>query len=256
MRINQGYQSIAYRLLLTGLIALSGNATAERLLIGAEDDWFPYSALKNGAIQGMSVDIVTAAFAATNTEIELRPYPYSRCMHMALKGQLAACFNTAPDAQIARDYLLPKTPLFSDDILLWARTAQAVPIADLAQLAGRKVAVTIGYEYGARFDSNQQLVRVPVRKDLYGFLMLQKKRVDYNVAYRGTAEQLFREYPELMGQFTPVATIHQPQLFLSFSRHNPAASALLERFEQGMQLIHSNGRYQQIIQQWRPKTTQ
>ena len=256
MRISQSHPTLVYSLLLVWLSALAGSATAEPLLIGAEDDWYPYSALKNGNIQGMSVDIVTAAFAATNTEIELRPYPYSRCMYMTLNGQLAACFNTAPDAHIARDYLLPKTPLFSDDILLWARTAQAVPVADLAQLAGRKVAVTIGYEYGSRFDSNQQVVRVRVRKDLYGFLMLQKKRVDYNVAYRGTAEQLFREHPELIGQFTPVATIHQPQLFLSFSRHNPQAPALLERFEQGMQLIHSNGRYQQIIQQWQPNTAQ
>jgi polar amino acid transport system substrate-binding protein len=46
------------------------------------------------------------------------------------------------------------------------------------------------------------------------------------------------------------------QLFLSFSRQNPAAPALLERFEQGMQLIHGNGRYQQIIQQWQPNTPQ
>jgi len=244
------------RLLITGLIALSNPTLAAGLLIGVEDDWFPYSAVKDGRVQGMSVDIVNAAFAATDTQIELRPYPYSRCMHMAKQGQLLACFNTAPNAQIASDYLLPKTPLFSDDILLWAR-AQAPVVTDLnAALNGRQVAVTIGYEYGPSFDGNQQVLRVPVRKDLYGFLMLQKQRVDYCVAYRGTTEQLLRDHPELIGQFRAVATVHQPQLFLSFSRQNPAAPALLERFEQGMQLIHDNGRYQQIIQQWQPSTTQ
>jgi polar amino acid transport system substrate-binding protein len=253
---SSGYRRLTHPVLFALLIALGAPASAAGLLIGVEDDWFPYSAVKDGAIQGMSVDIVTAAFAATHTEIELRAYPYARCMHMALNGELLACFNTAPDARIANDYLLPKAPLFSDDILLWARTAQASPVTDLAQLSGRKVAVTIGYEYGTRFDSNQQLVRVPVRKDLYGFLMLRKKRVDYSVAYRGTAEQLFRERPELAGEFTAVANLDRPQLFLSFSRQNPAAPALMERFEQGMQLIHSNGRYQQIIQQWQPNTTQ
>lgn len=222
----------------------------ESLLIGAEDDWFPYCALKDGIVQGMSVDIVKAAFAATDTAVELRAYPYPRCMQMARKGELVACFNTAPDARIAADYLLPQTPLFSDDILLWARATEPTPVTDLNLLSGKKIAVTLGYEYGSRFDSNQQLVRVSVRKDLYGFLMLQRQRVDYSVAYRGTAEQLFRQHPELVGQFTPVATVHQPQLFMSFSRQNRDAPALLERFETGMQLIHGNGRYQQIIQQW------
>jgi polar amino acid transport system substrate-binding protein len=254
--LSPGCRHLARPVLFALLIALGGPPSAQSLLIGVEDDWFPYSALKDGRIQGMSVDIVNAAFAATGTTIELRPYPYPRCMQMAQKGQLLACFNTAPDARIASDYLLPKTPLFSDDILLWARAAHAMPVADLSTLNGKKVAVTIGYEYGARFDSNQQLVRVLVRKDLYGFLMLQKQRVDYSVAYRGTAEQLFLEHPELAGQFTPVTTLDRAQLFLSFSRRNPAAPALLERFEQGMQLIHGNGRYQQIIQQWQPNATQ
>ena len=257
MRSHHGYLQLLQPLLTAVFIALSASVLAEPLLIGVEDDWFPYSAVKDGTVQGMSVDIVKAAFAATNTQIELRPYPYPRCMHMAKQGQLLACFNTAPNAQIASDYLLPKTPLFSDNILLWARAAQAPVVTDVnAALNGKKVAVTIGYEYGARFDHNQQVQRVPVRKDLYGFLMLQKQRVDYCVAYRGTAGQLFRDHPELAGQFTAVATIDQPQLFLSFSRQNPAAPAVVERFEQGMQLIHDNGRYQQIIQQWQPSTTQ
>lgn len=228
---------------------------AETMLIGAEDDWFPYCALKDDTIQGMSVDIVKAAFAATNTAIELRSYPYPRCMQMARKGELLACFNTTPNARIAADYLLPKTPLFSDDILLWARATEPAPVTDLKRLNGKKVAVTIGYEYGRNFDSNQQVVRVPVRKDLYGFLMLQHQRVDYSVAFRGTAEQLFREHPELAGQFIPVATVHQAQLFLSFSRQNHHAPALLARFETGMQLIHDNGRYGQIIQQWQQNPT-
>lgn len=243
-RLVQGLLSVIF-----SSLALTASAT-EALLIGAEDDWFPYCALKDGSIQGMSVDIVKAAFAATDTAIELRSYPYPRCMQMARKGELVACFNTTPNARITANYLLPKTPLFSDDILLWARASEPAPVADLNLLAGKKIAVTIGYEYGNSFDSNQHLVRVPVRKDLYGFLMLQRQRVDYSVAFRGTTEQLFREHPELVGQFVPVATVHQAQLFLSFSRHNRDAPALLERFETGMQLIHDNGRYGQITQQW------
>lgn len=232
------------------LIAASGLAHGlETLRIGAEDDWYPYTAYRDGKVQGMSVDIVKAAFSASETPIELMPYPYSRCMQMAHDGQLAACFNTSPDSRIDSDFLIPAEPLFSDDILLWANR-EGASNQQSASLAGRKVAVTIGYEYGPRLDDNQQVIRVPVRRDLSGFLMLQHGRVDFVAAYRGTAKELFHENPELQGRFVPVATLHRPKLYLSFSRHHPDATELLERFERGMRIIHGNGRYRQILDQW------
>src|SRR5690606_23696629 len=109
-------------------------ARAEVYRIGAEDDWFPYTAYKDDKVQGMSVDIVQAAFDASGVQIELQPYPYARCMEMTRTGQLVACFNTSPDARIASQYQLPQTPLFSDDILLWARRDEARPLNRLEQI--------------------------------------------------------------------------------------------------------------------------
>lgn len=219
--------------------------------IGAENDWYPFTAYRDGKVEGLSVDIVRAAFAASDTHIELLPYPYSRCMELTRTGQLAGCFNTSPDARIAAAFKLPKEALFSDDILLWARSDQAKTVDSLDALAGRRVAVTIGYEYGSRFDGDPRPVRVPVRRDLNGFLMLQRGRVDYTVAFRATAQALFHERPELQGRFTPVATIHQPQLYLSFSRYHPQSDLLLQRFDEGMRRIRADGSYQRILDHWR-----
>ena len=218
--------------------------------IGAEDDWYPFTAYRDGRIEGMSVDIVRAAFAASGTEVELRPYPYARCMELTRQGRLPACFNTSPDARIAEQFLLPQEPLFSGEIVLWSRKEEAAPVSDLAQISGRSVAVTLGYEYGQRFDSFTDLRRIEVRRDLSGFRMLLHGRVDFAVAYRGTARALFREYPELAGQFAPVGVIHQPQLFVSFSRQHPEARELARRFDLGMRTIRANGRYQQILDLW------
>ncbi|MFI8481989.1 substrate-binding periplasmic protein [Pseudomonas sp. NPDC078700] len=233
------------------LLCLGQNPVqAETFRIGAEDDWFPYTALRNGKIQGMSVDIVRAAFAASHTDIELMPYPYSRCMDTALRGEVMACFNTLPNKQITDQYLLPTYPLFKDDILLWANSKTAKPLLDLSELAEQSVAVTIGYEYGPEFDGLAGMHRVPVRRDLNGFLMLQRGRVTYAAAYRGTAEALFAERPEFKNAFTPVATLTHAQLFLSFTRRDSRAQDLINRFDQGMQTIHSNGKYQQILDHW------
>lgn len=236
--------------LLVLLSCLVTSAWAEVIRIGAEDDWYPYTAYRDGRVQGMSADILREAFAATGQAVELLAYPYARCMEMARSGALVACFNTSPDARIRADFQLPQQPLFSDDILLWARHDQAEAITDFSRLDGKRVAVTLGYEYGPVLDQHMGIQRIPVRRDLNGFLMLQRQRVDFTAAYRGTARALFAEHPELAGQFAPVALLHRPQLYLSVSRRHPQAAEVLERFDRGMQQLHRSGRYGQILRDW------
>ena len=236
-------------------LALVGSAKADPVRIGAEDDWFPYTALREGRVQGMSVDIVRAAFNASGASVELAPYPYSRCMELARIGSLAACFNTTPDHSIREQFLLPEQMLFSDEILLWGRAGSAL-VDDLDEIAGRRVAVTIGYTYGEYFDNYPDILRVPVRRDLNGFLMLQRERVDYVIAFRGTTEALLREHPELAGQFSPLATVHRPQLYLTFSRQHPQAEALMHQFDAGMRQIRRDGTYQHILEHWQLRTGQ
>ena len=235
---------------LTTLLLCLVLAPAGALEIGAEDDWYPFTAYRDGRIEGMSVDIIRAAFAASGTDIELRPYPYARCMELTRTGRLPACFNTSADKRVAEQYLLPQEPLFRGRIQLWARRDEAAPVSDLKQIAGSSVAVTLGYEYGPAFDNFTQLRRIEVRRDISGFRMLQRGRVDFTIAFRDTARALFRENPELAGHFAPVMVVHRPQLFVSFSRRHPQAAELAEQFDRGMRAIHANGRYQQILDIW------
>jgi polar amino acid transport system substrate-binding protein len=226
-----------------------GSAQADTPRIGAEDAWHPYTAWRNGRIEGMSADIVRAAFSASGASVELAPYPYSRCMELTRSGTLAGCFNTTPDTKIRAAFLLPQEVLFSDDILLWGRTG-ADAIDDLDSIRGKRVAVTIGYTYGEYFDGYADIQRIPVRRDINGFLMLQRDRVDYVIAFRGTTEALLRDNPKLAGQFKAVARVHRPQLYLTFSRHHPQAEALLRDFDAGMRQIRQNGTYQRILANW------
>lgn len=236
-------------LVLSLWLSASGIARAEVVRIGAEDDWYPYTAWRDGKIEGMSADIVRAAFAVSETPIELMPYPYSRCMELTRTGALPACFNTTPDPGIRAAYLLPQQALFSDNILLWGPVGEA-PVEDLSALVGKRVAVTIGYTYGEHFDNYPGIRRIAVRRDINGFLMLQRGRVDYVIAFRGTTQALLRERPELAGQFAALATVHRPQLYLTFSRHNAQAASLLQRFDDGMQRIRQDGTYQRILEKW------
>ncbi|XLY88489.1 substrate-binding periplasmic protein [Ectopseudomonas mendocina] len=227
-----------------------GAVFADTPRIGAEDDWYPYTAWRNERVEGMSADIVRAAFAASESPMELAPYPYSRCMELTRSGSLAGCFNTTPDAHIRAEFLLPQQELFSDDILLWGHAGEAA-IDDLDAIRGKRVAVTIGYTYGEHFDGYADIQRIPVRRDINGFLMLQRDRVDYVIAFRGTTEALLRDNPALLGAFKALARVHRPRLYLSFSRHHPQAADLLRDFDRGMRQIRQNGTYQRILADWK-----
>src|SRR5690606_27649550 len=80
--------------------------------------------------------------------------------------------------------------------------------------------------------------------------MLQWRRVDYVIAFHGTTAALLHDNPELLGEFKPLARVHRPQLYLSFSRHHPQARALLRDFDAGMRQIRQDGTYQRILADW------
>ncbi|MEO7107095.1 MAG: transporter substrate-binding domain-containing protein, partial [Rhodoferax sp.] len=104
-------------LMLWGAQAFAG----ERILIGAEDDWAPYSASIGGKPQGFAVDIVRAAWAASGLDVELIPLPYARCMKEVERGDLAGCFDTLRDPVLESKYRWHQQPLFQARIGIYGR---------------------------------------------------------------------------------------------------------------------------------------
>lgn len=104
-----------------GLFFLLANATVwaapasapTHVLIGAEDDWYPYSGRVDGAARGMAEDIVQSAFAASGVQAQFVSLPYARCIRMVRAGELVGCFDTSRTALNENEYLWPQHPLFT-----------------------------------------------------------------------------------------------------------------------------------------------
>jgi polar amino acid transport system substrate-binding protein len=80
-------------LLLLGL-ALSNARAEDTFRLVAENDWFPYSAERHGAPEGLAVDLVRAAFEAAGSKVELVSQPYARCLSEVEAGRQLGCFDT------------------------------------------------------------------------------------------------------------------------------------------------------------------
>ncbi|SFG45139.1 amino acid ABC transporter substrate-binding protein, PAAT family [Duganella sp. CF458] len=244
-----------YRVLLAPILAVllaaSHACAGPTVVVGAEDDWAPYSSAPQQHAQGFAVDVVREAFALAGVKVEFRALPYSRCMAETRSGQLTACFDAVPNSLIRPLYLWPRMPLFSTRMNIYARAGSRQRGLRTKDLEGHTVGVQRDYEYGEEFDVNTRIRRRVVDKNEYGFRMLMADRIEYMAAEERIANALFRSKPgEFAGRFTLVGTVATPDLFIAFSKTAPDSREMLARFNEGYDKLLNSPRYRQIEDRW------
>ena len=231
--------------------SLHAQVQNQPLLIGAEDDWAPFSSAENGQPTGMAVDIVRAIFADANIPIKLVSVPYARCMRETKSGRLAGCFDTLPDAQMLRDYLFHTKPLFSDPLLILARADRPVASVQVRDLEDTRVVITHGYSYGDEFESNHKIQRIEGVADISNLRMLVAGRADYAIVYqRILRHQMRNKGHDLSGQLKTVGQLSDAKLYLSFSRNWADMPGVIERFNAAHARLARNGAIAAIHQKW------
>lgn len=240
---------------LTGLLLIAAipcGAAPRTVLIGAENDWYPYSGEVMGQPQGMTVDLVRAAFAAVDIQARFDLLPYARCMAQTKAGMLVACFNTTRTAQIEADYLWPVRPMFEERFVIYALKDHPQQASlGVRDLEGQRVAVTRGYEYGSEFDSNDRVQRIVTNHDESNFRMVQLGRARYTLAPEINTRLLFQRHPDLAGQFRVVGQFPSFGLYTAFSRRHADGATMLAAFDEGMRRITANGLARSIQERWR-----
>lgn len=235
-----------------GLLAANPVEAAERIRIGAEDDWRPYSFVVEGKPVGFAVDLARAAWAAAGVDVELVPLPYARCMKEVDNGTLDGCFNTLRDARTEDKYRWHKKPLFKARIAIYGRS-DATPKGrvDREGLLGARVGVTNGYDYGAAFDNDARMLRDVAPSDLISLRKLVAGRVDYALVFDRVAREIARVHPEVGQGFTQRGVLVEPLLYISFTRQKPGLEALIARFDAGLDKVRQSGEYARIEARWK-----
>lgn len=232
-------------------LALPCAAQSVPLLIGAEDDWAPFSSVEGGKPVGMAVEMVSAIFAEAGLPVQLVPLPYDRCMKETLSGRLQGCFNTTQDARLRQDYLFHARPLFSDPTLILVRKDGPDQPLQLSDLEGRKVIVTSGYTYGDAFERNQKIERVPAIGDINTLRMLKAGAADQAIVFQRVLSHLQKgKGQDLRGAFKSVGTLANNHLFLSFSRRLPGAKEVIQKFDAAHQRLLQSGALARIEKRW------
>lgn len=247
------------RLLRAGLCSaalLPGLLGASSITLVAEDDWYPYSAERQGEARGISVDIVRAAYAAVGVDVAFKVMSYARCMELLDLGDEVGCFNTPADADIRLQQVLPEHALDTNPAYIYVRADYPRDRLDLGEHAGNVVGIVNGYRYGDAFMSDPQILREYSGSDLQNLKKLAAGRLDYIVLYERVARYLVGRYSGELGiQIKPVTLIGDIDIFVSFSRRHPDSESAMRLFDEGMQVLKGSGSYAQILGDWDAKLT-
>lgn len=231
------------------LCLLRSAGAAAPVVLVAEDDWYPYSAEREGRAVGMAVDIVRAAFAAVGVPLELKSMPYARCMQAVKQGVELGCFDTLKDDTTRDAYLFHQRPLFAATIGIYARSDFAGPLS-AADLRGRRVGLTNGYTYGDSVEKNAAIQKDVAPNDLLTMRKLLAGRVEVALIYTRVADWLQTQHPDLRGRVRQVGVLLQDGLYVSFSKTHPDAGRVLPLLDRGLAQIRANGTHARIEAEW------
>lgn len=242
-------RGLVYLILLCSTQAMA----SERIRIGAEDDWSPYSSAVKGKPDGFAVDLVRAAWAAAGVEVELVLLPYARCMKEVDRGDLAGCFNTLRDPVLEPRYRWHQQALFQARIGIYGKVIPGtVPkTVVLENLRGKRVGTTHGYDYGAAFDGDPSMLRDEAPSDLSSLRKLVAGRVDYALVFDRVANAISKTHPDLGSGYSLQGVLVEPFLYLSFSPKYPNVERLVALFDQGLAKVRKSGEYARIEAKWR-----
>ncbi len=219
--------------------------------IAAEDNWPPFSDHKG---QGLSEQLVKAAFATQGYQITTVVVPYARALYFTRQGKTDACWNVTRQQNTEQEFTLHKTPLFSADSSFYYYL-RSKPYASVAQIPdGAVVGVILSYEYGDLFEQHKhrfKLVQVSTHAQLIG--LLNSNKLDLAIFF----DDVLRYY--LQHEGIKAQNIQRGQLnysseiYLAFSKDNPQSIKRAKALDAGIKQLKKSGVYQHLLSGIRPE---
>jgi polar amino acid transport system substrate-binding protein len=244
-----------FRLLF--LISLFGFAMTlaaqDSFVLAAEDDWYPYSAGIGYKAQGLSVELISAAYAAAGATVNYEAVPFSRAMAGVKSGRYTGCFNAAKSEQLKVDYLVPEQSLGKSIQTVWGKSA-ASPVKSYQELEGRTVGLANAYTYSPLLTDNDKIIKETARLEVSNLKKLARGRIDYTIIDHWVALYLINtNKAELQGKIKQLGEMQIDEIIPVFSKTHPDGARAMYLYEKGMAIIKSNGTYDKIIQAWETK---
>lgn len=231
-------------------LGIAACSAQEKVLLAAEDDWYPYAAKVNGEAVGRSVDVVKAAFRAAEAELVLDLVPFNRGMIRTKEGRYAGVFNAGLNNDVRREYQIPKNVLaLSEQVVVARKGAQ---FQGVQSFVGKRLSLTLGYTYPTDLITSSEFGVEYAPADINNLRKVAAKHVDFTILDRMVALSLLSKEPELKSKLEIVAMLHTEKIYAVFAKTEAGGNAM-RLFDIGMDRIKRSGELAKINELWESK---
>lgn len=234
------------------VLLYSAGAAAETLTIGAEENYYPYSAQVNGELVGLVPALVTAAYQEVGVTVDYEITPYKRVLMQVERGQLVGGFTGAIDASNEAQFHWHETPLATVNPAIWARLGAVVGEVTAKNLEGKTVSVTRGFFYPDAIQQNETIAKSVAPSDESSLKMLALGRSDYALVTEAIGRRIVQSGsdPFLKNSVEVVGSLGEIPLHAFFSRSHPEGKGAADLLQQGLEAIIAEGIYDRLIKRW------
>lgn len=227
----------------------------ETVEIAAEDDWPPYSSIRpdRSGPEGLSPALVQAAFDLKGIDVKFLTVPFARCLYYAETGRTVGCFNATIIEGNRDTFHWHRTPLFHEELAIFARGSQAGNELGLKDLEGRTVSLTIGYTYPTELIDNPRITKFFANSDVHQLKMLASGRVALALLNTMPAYMRINADPALRNDIHRVGHIGNDGFWVAFSKRHPDGKRMADMLESGLQELQASGRYDKMIRDFRAR---
>lgn len=221
-----------------------------KVITAASDPWPPFVDPDHPK-KGISIEIVTAAFATQGYTMEHKITPWARAENDVKTGKTDVLPNTW-FTEKRKAYLAYSKPYASNQVKFVKRKGDAFEFNGLESLAGKKVGIMLGYGYRDDFMNSKDFKREAVSDFVINIKKLVGGRIDLTLEDEIVGKNLIAaKDASLLDkiEFTKNA-LSANELFVTCGLANPRHEEIINAFNKGLEAIRADGTLVKIFKSY------
>lgn len=237
-------------LILVGLMASLFSTAYAKTIVAAADPYPPFVDSGNPT-DGLSLEIIRAAFKTQGDDVKMVYVPWARAEAGVKDGTYDILPNTWYTEARTKE-LVYSTPYAVNNVKFIKVKGDPFEFKGLDSLKGKRVGIVRGYGYGDAFSTNTGFTRDEVIDVITNVKKVVAKRVDLTLEDEIVAKFLVgKEDPKMLDQieFSKESLSSNP-LHITAGKKNPNHAEIISKFNAGYELIKSNGTLAAILKKY------
>ncbi len=201
---------------------------------------------------GLSGKIVAAAYASQGWKVNFFVKAWVQCLEKVKKGEFDAAPNAYYTDERAQIYHY-SDPYLECPIVFFKRKDQPITWKNYEDLKPYRIGIIRGYANPEAFDKADFLTKCIARDPVLNFKKLLLKQVDLVVSEKFVGNHIIlTKLPDHEKKlFEPITPpLDTIKLYVIFSKKAPGIQPKIDAFNAGLEIIKSNGTFQQIVSEY------